>query len=88
MSVLIVRLGDEGSHGDVVVTSAAHSWAEDILIARVGDIYDCPIHGPNPIVEGSATHIVEDALCAFDGCLTACGATIAASCKHSWTPAG
>lgn len=50
---LIVRLGDTGSHGGAVATASGGFDAEGPKVARVGDIYDCPIHGSNPIVSGS-----------------------------------
>lgn len=50
---LVVRLGDTGSHGGKIITASSKTTAEGPRIARAGDIYDCPIHGPNPIVTGS-----------------------------------
>lgn len=71
---LIVRLGDTGTHGGAVITSAAKWKAEGALIARVGDLYDCPIHGINPIAEGSPRWRCENADIARDGDRTSCGA--------------
>jgi len=73
---LVVRLGDTGTHGGSVVTSAAKWTCEGPLIARLGDIYDCPLHGPNPIVEGSAKWQCEGAPVARHGDATQCGATL------------
>lgn len=86
---LVVRLGDPGSHGDVVCSSATRSKAEGILIARIGDTYCCPIHGPNPIVTGCARTMCEGPLlsgplCAWDGSVTACGATITATATRTY----
>lgn len=50
---LVIRLGDTGSHGGEVVTASSKFIVEDKEAARVGDIYACPIHGENPIVQGS-----------------------------------
>lgn len=50
---LVIRLGDAGSHGGAVSTASTKTFAEGPGVARIGDIYDCPIHGPNPIVSGS-----------------------------------
>lgn len=73
---LIVRLGDTGTHGGEVVTSAQKWDAEGALIARIGDIYACPLHGPNPIVEGSPKWQCEGSPIARHGDATACGATL------------
>lgn len=80
---LIARLGDPGSHGGAVCTSAAKSLAEGILIARIGDIYCCPIHGPNPIVTGAVKSHAEGPLIAFNGSMTACGASIIATAQKT-----
>lgn len=86
---LVARLGDPGTHGGAVITSASRTKAEEILIARVGDIYGCPIHGPNPIVGGCVRTMCEGPilngpLIAFDGSPTACGATIIATATRTW----
>lgn len=73
---LIVRLGDTGTHGGEVVTSAAKWRAEGALIARKGDLYACPIHGTNPIAEGSPAWKCEGADIARHGDRTTCGATL------------
>jgi len=73
---LIVRRGDAGSHGGSVVTGAEKWRAEGAAIARVGDLYACPLHGVNPIVEGSPRWRCEDADIARHGDRTACGAAL------------
>jgi uncharacterized Zn-binding protein involved in type VI secretion len=73
---LIVRLGDPGSHGGSVVSSASKWRCEGALIARKGDTYSCPIHGPNPIVGGSSIWKCEGADIARHGDPTACGASV------------
>jgi uncharacterized Zn-binding protein involved in type VI secretion len=73
---LIVRLGDPGSHGGSVVSSASKWRCEGALIARKGDTYACPIHGPNPIVGGSSIWKCEGADIARHGDPTACGALV------------
>lgn len=73
---LIVRLGDTGSHGGSVISSASKWRCEGKLIARKGDIYSCPIHGPNPIAEGSSKFICEGAPVARHGDATVCGASL------------
>lgn len=73
---LIVRLGDTSDHGGAVATSAAKWRAEGSLIARKGDIFSCPLHGRNPIEEGSAHWKCEGAEIARHGDHTACGASL------------
>jgi uncharacterized Zn-binding protein involved in type VI secretion len=73
---LICRLGDTSTHGGAVITSASKSLAEGALIAREGDILDCPLHGPNPIVEHSAKMLAEGKWVARHGDHTACGAAL------------
>lgn len=73
---LIVRLGDTGTHGGSVVTSASKWKCEGALIARKGDMYLCPIHGINPIVGGSPTWKCEGADIARHGDATMCGAAL------------
>lgn len=73
---LIVRLGDTSSHGGAVITAASKSFAEGARIARVGDILLCPVHGPQPIVEGSGNSLCEGANIARHGDAVACGATL------------
>lgn len=80
---MIARLGDPGSHGGNIITSASRSKAEGILIARIGDTYDCLLHGPNPIITGATRSKCEGPLIAFNGSLTACGASIIATATRT-----
>ena len=80
---LICRLGDTSTHGGAIVTSAAKTYYEDKLAARIGDILNCPIHGPNPIVEGSSKQVVEGSPLARQGDHTACGAALISGCTKS-----
>jgi uncharacterized Zn-binding protein involved in type VI secretion len=73
---LVIRLGDTSDHGGQVITSASRTYYNDKLVARIGDILDCPLHGPNPIVEGSAKQVVEDSPVAREGDHAACGAAL------------
>jgi uncharacterized Zn-binding protein involved in type VI secretion len=80
---LVVRLGDAGSHGGSVTSAAAKWKCEGAAIARVGDIYACPIHGPNPIVGGSPNWRCEGAAIARNGDATACGASLISGADHT-----
>lgn len=73
---LIVRLGDTSTHGGSVVSAASKSHAEGPRIARLGDILACPIHGAQPIVQGSPNVPIENKPCARHGDAVACGATL------------
>jgi len=72
----IARLGDSSDHGGAISTSASRTKVEGILVARVGDILSCPIHGPNPIVTGSPEFEVEGQKVARTSSVTQCGAVI------------
>lgn len=72
----IIRLGDTGSHGGEVTTASPDVMAQGHPVARVGDIYNCPIHGPNPITTGSSNVTANGQPVALVGDQTACGATL------------
>ena len=74
----VARLGDPGTHGGAIVTASPDTYCDGIKVARVGDTYACPAHGPNPIVAGSPTTFVNSRAVARVGDPTACGAVIAA----------
>jgi uncharacterized Zn-binding protein involved in type VI secretion len=71
-------VGDSASHGGSLIGPGSPSTRIDggIKVCRVGDIYACPVHGPNPINSGSGITKVDGAALARVGDSTACGATI------------
>jgi uncharacterized Zn-binding protein involved in type VI secretion len=71
-----MRLGDPGSHGGQIVTASENTLVNGRGAARVGDIYACPIHGPNPIVTGSPNCLCNGRRIARLNDVTACGATL------------
>lgn len=73
---LIIRLGDTSTHGGAMVTSSSKSPAEGPNVCRIGDILECPVHGPNPVVEGSPDSLCEGPRIARQGDHTACGAAL------------
>ena len=73
----VARLGDAGSHGGAISTGSPTGACDGRPIARVGDIYDCPIHGPNPIIGGSPVYFRDGRAVARVGDPTECGAVIA-----------
>lgn len=78
MSGPLIVLGDKTSHGGAVIEASPTSDAGGKGIARVGDKATCPKHGPNPIVSGDNTLIVDGKPAARNGDKTACGATLIA----------
>ena len=76
MSHPVARRGDTSSHGGSIITSASNTSCEGKLVARVGDILSCPLHGPNPITTGSPNYSTEGKKTARTTSLTGCGASI------------
>jgi len=74
----VARLGDPSDHGGVIISSSARTYADGILIARVGDLHDCPIpgHGVTPILTGSPNLEIEGKPAARVGSVCGCGAVI------------
>jgi uncharacterized Zn-binding protein involved in type VI secretion len=71
----VARLGDPGSHGGAIATASPSVLVNGIGVARNGDIYACPIHGPNPLISGRAeTANGQPIVCVGD--LANCGAAI------------
>jgi uncharacterized Zn-binding protein involved in type VI secretion len=81
MSLPVVRLGDQTSHGGAVISASATHTIEGLGIARVGDQVSCPQtgHGVNKIVEGAATYTIGGRQVALHGHRCACGCTLIAS---------
>lgn len=77
------RVTDLCDHGPMIVTGAETEIDENQKSSRIGDIYDCPVHGRNPIVTGSPNTYVENSPTSKIGDLTACGAVIiTGAAKH------
>jgi len=70
------RITDVCDHGPTIVTGSATVIDEGQPTSRIGDIYDCPVHGPNPIITGSHNTIVDGAKTSKIGDVTECGAVI------------
>lgn len=79
MAYPVSRLGDTSDHGGAIVT-ATGSKVGGVLIARIGDILDCPQHGRNPIVSSIVISNNGGIPVAHIGSKTACGATITTGC--------
>lgn len=74
----IACVGDRTTHGGFIISG---SDTMDVLgrkVARVGDLVSCPIHGVNPIIEGSDMIMDNDRHVAMNGHCTACGCKLIA----------
>lgn len=70
------RVGDAGSHGGVIITGSPDCFDNGQAVARVGDIYGCAIHGPNPLVEGSPDSYANSKKIVRVGDHASCGAAM------------
>lgn len=70
------RITDICSHDNIIVTGSPNVIDERQNSSRIGDIYDCPVHGPNPIVTGSPNTIWNGRRVARITDITACRAVI------------
>jgi uncharacterized Zn-binding protein involved in type VI secretion len=80
----VARVGDGGSHGGAIVSGSPNVFVNGRPIARVGDIYACPIHGSNPIVRGSSRTFANERRIARIGDSTACGASIVSGSPNTF----
>lgn len=72
----ICRIGDPGSHGGAIATGSPDTYDEGKAVARIGDIYACPLHGPNPLVTGSPDVFCNGRAVVRVGDSAACGAVM------------
>jgi len=68
------RLGDSSTHGGETITASPTTAADGIKVARIGDEFDCPIHGKVTHVEGSPTTKADGIPICRVGDLISCGA--------------
>jgi uncharacterized Zn-binding protein involved in type VI secretion len=76
MMPAVIRIGDPGSHGGTVTSGSPDTTVNGLAVARVGDTYNCPDHGPNAITNGSPNVTANGQAVARVGDQTACGATL------------
>jgi uncharacterized Zn-binding protein involved in type VI secretion len=91
MSRPFIVLGDRTSHGGTVVGASDSTDTHGKRIARIGDMVSCPRKGCRglfPIAQGDASMLIDGAPAAYQGCKTACGATLIASQSVSTTRPG
>lgn len=82
MSRPFILIGDQTSHGGVVISASQTSDCDGKGIARVGDQVTCPKKGHGritTIATGDPTAIIDGRPAARHGDKTACGATLIAS---------
>lgn len=72
----LIRLGDTSDHGGEIITASPTVLVDSLAVARLGDILDCPLHGPSPIITASATVSADGIFVARAGDTTDCGATL------------
>ncbi|MDW5418944.1 PAAR domain-containing protein [Iodobacter sp. CM08] len=77
----VIRLGDQTSHGGVVLSGASTTNMFGKPVALLGDKVSCPVpgHGVCPIVEGDPTWAVGGKAVALEGHKTSCGAVLISS---------
>lgn len=91
MSRPFIVLGDRTTHGGTVVGASDSTDTHGKRIARIGDMVSCPRKGCRglfPIAQGDASTLIDGAPAAYQGCKTACGATLIASQSVSTTQPG
>ena len=76
MAPSVARIGDPCSHGGSISTGSDDVLCNGLGVARVGDTYECPIHGPNSISTGSEDVLANGRQVARVGDETECGAII------------
>lgn len=81
MSERVATLGDRATHPGFISTACERHYADNgQLIARGNDIFNCLIHGPNPIVGNLSPKVeIEGRMAARHGSTATCGASIIAS---------
>jgi uncharacterized Zn-binding protein involved in type VI secretion len=73
----IARVGDQCTHGAVIITGDQTRLVNGKAVARRGDLVSCPEHGINPIVSVVAGPVVtKGEPTARVGSQAACGAVI------------
>jgi uncharacterized Zn-binding protein involved in type VI secretion len=72
----VARVGDTASHGGSLASGSPNTNCNGVAVCRIGDIYNCPTHGANPIISGSTVTLVNGAGIARVGDSTSCGAVI------------
>ena len=80
----ICRIGDTGSHGGAIITGSPDTFDSGVAVARVTDLYGCPLHGPNPLVEGSPDTYCNNLKVVRVGDHASCGAAMTSGSPKTW----
>lgn len=72
----ICCLGDATTHGGTVIQVSGSFTIDGRRIARIGDIVICPMHGPNPMIEGDPVTLDEGIPIVLHGHHSACGCAV------------
>lgn len=72
----VARLTDLGDHGGMIISASPDVTANSLGVARIGDTFDCAIHGPNPLVTGAAGTTANSSPVVRLGDFASCGAAI------------
>ncbi|CAJ0731553.1 Uncharacterized conserved protein [Ralstonia pickettii] len=72
----MITVGCQHSHGGHVTTGSSESLLDGKPIARLHDMVDCPLHGPNSISKVSSDMLIDGQPAALHGDMTECGATL------------
>ncbi len=79
MNNQVVILGDSSSHGGRVISASSTFEIDGKKAALLNDVFSCPAHGNNPIVECNMGYEEGGLGVVVHGCKTACGARLFAS---------
>lgn len=75
--MMVARLGDQNSHGGVILTGSTDKLTNGLSTAILGSQCSCPIHGTNSIVTVQQTTVLTDgSVTAVDAAIMQCGAVI------------
>ena len=69
-------IGTPCTHGAIVITGSMTRNIDDIPVARLGDLVNCPIHGINPLVSVNTMTFTEDKPTSVIGSVAQCGAVV------------
>lgn len=73
----VARFGDTSNHGGSITSASTDVKVNGLGVARAGDTFTCPIHGPNKILSAITTRTrVNGRLVITVGAHVSCGAVI------------
>jgi uncharacterized Zn-binding protein involved in type VI secretion len=72
----VCRETDTSTHGGAVVSGSPTLSSDGLPVARIGDLFACPIHGLRTIVSGSTREFADGIGIARIGDPISCGASL------------